>query len=124
MEMKEMFEKAHAVGMDALQKKIPTPMIVAQHANCMDDSSPVTKSWFVDGGVCGFAWVHISPARGPFVKWCKDNGIGHKSYYGGFDISVREGGQSLERKLAYAEAFATALRAFGVTSAYADSRMD
>ena len=32
---------------------------------------------------CGFAWITIKPARGPFVKYLKDNGIGSRGGYGG-----------------------------------------
>ena len=39
-------------------------------------------------GMCGFAWVNISPARGKFVNYLKKLGKGHKSYYGGWDYWV------------------------------------
>lgn len=37
---------------------------------------------------CGFAWVVIHPARGPFVEWAKREGIGETRTYGdrGFQI--------------------------------------
>ena len=42
---------------------------------------------------CGFASVNIKPARGKFVAFCKQHGIGRpNSYHGGYDISVRDGG--------------------------------
>lgn len=35
---------------------------------------------------CGFAWIIIKPARGPLVKYLKENGIGDKAYEGGWMI--------------------------------------
>lgn len=38
---------------------------------------------------CGRAWVHIRPARGKFVSYLKENGIGRRdSYYGGYVVSA------------------------------------
>lgn len=42
----------------------------------------------VDGYPCGFAYLNIKPARGPFVKWLAENNIGRKdSYRGGYTLS-------------------------------------
>ena len=49
--------------------------------------------------------------------------MGYKHYYGGWYVSVREFGQSMTRKEAYAEAFAKVLTEEGM-SCYVDSRMD
>lgn len=32
---------------------------------------------------CGFAWVNISPARGAFIKYLKENKIGRRDEYAG-----------------------------------------
>ena len=77
----------------------------------------------MEGGVCGFAGVVIKPARGKFVSYLKKLGMGYKHYYGGWYVSVREFGQSLTRKEAYAEAFAKVLGEAGMRC-YVDSRMD
>ena len=77
----------------------------------------------MEGGVCGFAGVVIKPARGKFVSYLKSIGIGNKHYYGGYYVSVREFGQSLTRKEAYASAYAKVLSEVGM-SCYVDSRMD
>ena len=76
-------------------------------------------------GACGFAWVTISPARGKFVNYLKKLGKGHKSYYGGWDywVSSSELGQSIERKEAYATAFANVLKEWGI-NAMMMSRLD
>ena len=97
---------AMAEGLVAGVSAQPTPMIVEQHTDQMDDSSPVAKSWYVPNGVCGFAWVSIGPANHPFCRWLKKNGCARNAYGGGLYIWIREHGQSYERKLAHAEAMA------------------
>lgn len=74
---------------------------------------------------CGFAWVRIRPARGAFVNWLKANDIGSAAYGGGYQIWNPSGNptQSMEIKLAGAQAYAEVLRRYGV-EAYAESRMD
>ena len=121
-------EKALAAGMKALNECVPNPMVVQQHANMMDDNSPVVKSWYVGDGVCGFAWVRVK-CKGEglrFINAMKKHGIDRwrkDDYYGGYQLWVREGNQSMQRKEAFAEAYAEVLREAGV-KAYAGSRMD
>jgi hypothetical protein len=124
MEPKDLYLKAYSSGMEALKNAIPTPMIVYEKAIGLSDKPvPGCKEWYVPEGACGFAWINIKPARGKFIKYLKDIDAGHKSYYGGYDVWVHEGGQSLERKEAYASAFAKVLRDNGF-DAYMMSRMD
>ena len=40
---KELVIKAHNAGMEALEKSVPTPMVVSQHENMLDDNSPVKE---------------------------------------------------------------------------------
>lgn len=119
------YNEAVQAGIQAGTNAKPTPMIVGTPTSFLGSDIDFTKqTYFVEGGVCGFAWVNISPARGKFVAFLKAQGIGRtNSYEGGYDISVREFGQSLERKEAYARAFADVLRENGI-KAYACSRMD
>lgn len=120
----EIADQAHQVGLKALQACSPTPMVVQQHTNMLDDSSPVKKQWYVSDGVCGFAWINIKPATSQFVRFLKSVGIGSKdSYYGGWTIWVHEGNQSYEKKMAYARAYAKALQDAGI-NAYASGRLD
>jgi hypothetical protein len=119
-----LFDKAHAAGMAAGEAHQPTPMHVIQRANPFDDSSPVIKRYPpVMGGVCGFAWVNISPGNSSFANWLRKNDLGHKSYYGGWDFWISGFGQSMECKEAYARAFAKVLKEAGI-QAYAQSRID
>ena len=120
----KLLEKAHLMGMDAGRLVGVTPMVVGSPSTPLgNDIDYSKKTYFVEGGVCGFAGVVIKPARGKFVSYLKKLGMGYKHYYGGWYVSVREFGQSLTRKEAYAEAFAKVLGEAGM-SCYVDSRMD
>ena len=105
----EIFIKAGKAGQQALEECTPTPMVVQQHENPLNDDSPVVKSWRVSGGVCGFAWVHIAPGNCSFARWLRKKNYAGKAYRGGVDIWINAGGQSLERKQAYAHAMAAYL---------------
>ena len=119
----KLYAEANKAGIAAANALTPTPMVVEQHANQLDDTSPVTKQWTVPSGVCGFAWVNIRPATTSFARWLKKEGIVRKSYYGGIDISIMAYGQSMEKKSAHAHAMADYLSDHGIT-AYANERMD
>lgn len=120
----KLLERAHLMGMDAGRDSTPTPMIVGSPSTPFgSDIDYSKKTYFVEGGACGFAGVVIKPARGKFVSYLRSIGIGHKHYYGGYYVPVREFGQSLARKEAYAEAYAKILSEEGM-SCYVDSRMD
>ena len=120
----KLLERAHLMGMDAGRDASVTPMIVGSPSTPFgSDIDYSKKTYFVEGGACGFAGVVIKPARGKFVSYLKSIGIGNKHYYGGYYVSVREFGQSLARKEAYAEAYARVLSEEGM-SCYVDSRMD
>lgn len=108
------YKRAHEEGMKALKAATPEPMVVVGGG----------KQYYVPQGLCGFAWVTIYPARGKFITWCKKNDIGGKAYGGGWSIWTREGGQSIELKEAYANAFAEVLRESLGLKAYANSRLD
>ena len=77
--------------------------------------------------VCGFGWVVVKPARGTFVKWLKENGIGINEYGGGWRIPrhvmATYRGQSMGVNEAAATAFADVLTDHGI-QAYARSRID
>jgi hypothetical protein len=118
-----LYDIAHAAGMAALVACQPRPMVVQEHANMADDTSPVAQQWIVEGGACGFAWVTVMPATCSFAHWLKKHKGCSKAYYGGMQIWVHEGGQSMARKEAYANAFAEVLKAAGI-KAYSGSRMD
>lgn len=74
---------------------------------------------------CGFAWVKIRPARGPFVAYLKKIGVGDKAWNGGYDIWNPSGDhtQSMDIKEAGAQAYAQVLRKYNI-NAYMQSRAD
>lgn len=125
-EMSALWKRAHEAGRAAAEASTPRPMIVSQHADSLDDRSPVVQQWFVGDGACGFAWIHFYPATQPFVRWLRRQGregVGRKGYPGGWDVSIFEHNQSVERKLAHARAAAAVLKEAGVRC-YAESRLD
>lgn len=105
------FAEAHKAGMAAGQSVNPTPMGVTDG----------TQNWVVSEGVCGFAWVKTNGNSG-FGRWLMQNG-GSKSYPSGVCYWVKEFGQSMARKEAFARAFADVLHKHEI-KAIADSRMD
>lgn len=112
----DLYQKAHLAGVAAVQSANVQPMVVT------DESRGAV--YYVEDGVCGFAWIKIRPAKGAFVKWCKENEIGRvDSYEGGYNIWVHDYNQSMRKKEAYANAFARVLSDNGV-NAYSMSRMD
>ena len=119
----KLLERAHLMGMDAGRRVGVTPMVVGTPTETFGSEIDYSKkTYFVEGGVCGFAGVVIKPARGKFVSYLNSIGIGHKHYYGGYYVSVHEFGQSLTRKEAYASAYAKVLNEAGF-KCYVDSRM-
>ena len=116
---------AHQAGLDA----VPTPMVVQQHSNVLNDTSPVVKEWYVGEGACGFGWVVIRPATSGLVRYLREHGIGNKNYYGGWQVwsrAVDHRGyqtQSITRNYAWAQAYARVLKDAGF-EAHASSRMD
>ncbi len=56
--------------------------------------------------ICGFAWVNFKPASTRFVRWLKKQGMADKAHEGGANLWVSKFGQSHDKKLAYARAFA------------------
>lgn len=108
----------------------PTPIAVVS-AGLDDKPLADAKPSIIMEGLCGYAWVTIRPARGAFVKFMKSIDKGRNGYYGGYEISTnvieRETGvnfgQSYERKMAAAEAFAATLQTWGI-NAVAEGRLD
>ena len=132
---KELFNdicvKADAAGKAAVEKAFIRPMIVGQEKGFMsgkiDYSKPVE---FVEDGVCGFAWVDIYPQHKGTTTLGKmerkvyeacgfKKAFESKKYY----KWISDYNQSMQKKEAYARAFAEVLRANGL-KAYSGSRLD
>ena len=121
----QIYQEARAAGLAAGHATRPVPMILGYPSTPLgNDIDPNQKTYFVESGICGFAWVKIHPARGAFVKWAKENNLGRiDSDAGGFSIWVYDFGQSMQRKENYAAAFAKVLCQHGLR-AHSESRMD
>lgn len=117
--IQEACKRAYEAG----QNCIPTPMVVTQPSNPLDDNSPPINTYNVPDGPCGFASVHFK-GNTSFGRWAKKEGIAKKdSYRGGLYIWVHEFGQSYERKRAYASEYVKVLKENGI-DAYSESRLD
>ncbi len=119
----DLFARANAVGHRAATAAAPTPMVVERHANPLDDASPVLQRWHVPEGPCGFAWVTLRPGTSRAARYARAHHGARPGYRGGVQVWVGGYGQSVERKDAYAAAFAEVLRAADVR-AYSESRLD
>lgn len=119
-------EAAHAAGL-AYDNCEPAAMVVYETVGLSDIPKENGKAWLVAEGVCGFAWLVVTPATSSFAKWLAKRELGHKAYNGGWSISAHElvpnAGQSYERKVAAMTAAAAVLRAHGI-ACRVDSRLD
>lgn len=124
MTLDQILETARQAGLNAGANHNPTPVVFGTAKTILSNEIDYTQpTYYEEEGLCGFAWVKIRPARGKFVNYLKQLGIGRKSYEGGYDIRVSEFGQSYERKEAYARAFAKVLNDNGI-NAIPMSRLD
>ena len=127
MDFKSLHESADQAGRNAVKELQVVPMVVGEEtypfSGVMDNTKP---RHFVADGVCGFAWVNIKPGNSKFANWLKKNRIARSdSYYGGVTVWVSDYNQSMQKKDAYARAYAEVIRAAGVVkSCYAMSRLD
>jgi len=105
---------AHAAGIKAGRECRPIPMIVSTASGIEIEC--------VDDGACGFAWVAFA-GNTAWGRWAKKQGIARSNYPSGLCIWVSEFGQSVDRKSAFASAYAQVLRNSGI-DAYSGSRLD
>ena len=121
-ECARIYREAYEAGLNA-GKDADTPKFIVGDAIGLSDEIDFSKKTYILDGLCGFAWVNISPARGAFVNYLKSRQVGSKGYYGGYEIWVREFGQSVDRKTAFARAFCDVLAKYGI-EASVGSRLD
>jgi hypothetical protein len=126
----DIYVEASEAAEAAVRACRPKAIIVGSPSTPLgNDVDPNQQTWYVEGGVCGYAAVVIKPARGSLVTLLKQRNVGRKSYYGGWDVaswefapSIRRD-QSYERACAAAGAAAAVLRSYGI-NAGVDSRID
>jgi hypothetical protein len=109
----DIVEKAYKAGIEAGKNARPIPMYI------IDQGIPIDR---IDDGACGFAWIAF-PGNTSFGKWAKKQGLARSHYPSGLCIWVSEFGQSVDRKEAFAGAYARVLKDNGI-DAYSGSRLD
>jgi len=115
--------QAEMAGMAAGAAAKPKAMMVGTPTTLLGSSIDASKAvYLVPEGVCGFAWVKIK-GNTAFGRWMKKVGLARPDYPAGLAISCKAFGQSMERKEAWAHAYAKVLTEAGIT-AYPQSRMD
>jgi hypothetical protein len=129
---KELVVQADAAGRAAVAKLKVVPMIVGEakglFSNEIDYTKPVE---YVSDGVCGFAWIYIYPEHKGNTKLGKQERKTLEDF--GFEkddcnpqkyiLWVHDFNQSLQKKTAYANAFADVLYAHGIRAG-GQSRID
>lgn len=120
----DIYNAAVEAGNKAAQEIRPTPMIVSQHRDVLNDNSPVTKQWFVSEGACGFGWAIIRPGTHSFARWLKKTERASRDYYGGMCVWSPLRTQSIERNEAWAHGFAKVIHEVLGINAYGQSRLD
>jgi len=113
-EMYDLLMSAHAAGTAAGLVFQPRPMTVTDGK----------QNWYVSEGACGFAWIVIQPGTSRLARAAKKYFRAHKHYYGGVSIWVSDFTQSIDRKEAYARAFANVLTEAGFKNVFPQSRLD
>lgn len=109
----EIIDKAYKAGIEAGKNARPIPMYV------IDQGIPIDR---IDDGACGFAWIAFA-GNTSFGKWAKKQGLARSHYPAGLCVWVTEFGQSVDRKEAFAGAYAKVLKDNGI-DAYSGSRLD
>ena len=124
-------KEADAAGKAAVEKLEVVPMIVGQETSMFSNKIDYSKpTYYVADGVCGFAWVDIYPANKGNTRAGKEErkllesfGFHKNDYAKTYQLWVSAYNQSMQKKEAYARAYADVLRANGL-KAYSGSRLD
>jgi hypothetical protein len=96
--------EAHLAGLAAVAAFTPDMMVVRDHDG---------NTWRVEGGPCGFARVEVRPRTSAWAKWLLGAGWRSSDYFKCVTLNISDFGQSMQRKEAYAAAFAAYLTACG-----------
>ena len=122
--LSDMFDYAHQKGLEAGREHKPQSVVFGSPSTPLGDDVDLSKPYdVVDDGVCGFAWVRILPGTCQAARFAKEKWNGRKGHPSGVSVFCHEFNQSMERKYAYALAFATVLCDYGFL-AVPEARMD
>jgi hypothetical protein len=129
---KEILAEADAAGKEAVKKAKIIPMIVGEAKNLFSNEIDYNKPVeLVEDGYCGFAWTYVYPEHKGNTKLGKQErkileAFGFEQDYCNpkkYTLWVSDFNQSMQKKEAYARAFAAVLSSFGIRAG-AQSRMD
>ena len=123
LNLSALYDAAHAAGNAAVESTIVRPMIVRWCNDPVSFTGDAVQEYVVEDGACGFASVIVKPANSAFAKYLALQHGARKHYYGGISLSINDFNQSLQKKEAYAKAFAGVLVDAGINAHY-ESRMD
>lgn len=123
--------EAHQAGVAAVEQLKVVPMIVGEETSFFSGKLDYSKpTYFVEDGVCGFAWVNVYPANKGNTKLGKEErklletaGFRKNDYERCHQLWISSYNQSMQKKEAYAGAYAKVLRDYGFR-AYSGSRLD
>lgn len=129
--LKTICNNADAAGLAAVREAQVVPMVVGQETSLFSGVIDKTKpTYYVEDGVCGFAWVNVYPANKGNTRLGKEerraleaSGFRKNEYEKCYQLWISQFNQSMQKKEAYAQAFAKVLRDAGIKS-YSGSRMD
>jgi hypothetical protein len=124
-------KKADTAGKAAVEKLQVIPMIVGQETSLFSNKIDYAKpTYFVEDGVCGFAWVDVYPVHKGNTRLGKEErrvleaaGFRKNDYTKTYQRWISAYNQSMQKKETYAAAFAKVLRENGM-KAYSGSRLD
>lgn len=127
-EFERVWQEVKREASRAYVEATPTAMVVYETVGLSDIPKEGATFHHVSEGLCGFAWIHFPKANTSFVRWLAKQGIGRKSYYGGWDVGSshiveNDRSQSVERKASAMSAGAKVLSNAGI-SCYAQDRLD
>ncbi len=105
-----LYAVAHKAGSLAAEKCVPTPMKIVGGEVILERA-------------CGSAHVRVPDARKGFARWVIRSGRGYNHYRSGASIYARVNSQSVDRAVAYAQAFAAVLHFNGIECSV-QSRLD
>ena len=95
--------EAHLAGLAAVDALAVTPMTVVGR----------DRTYWVEGGVCGFARVEVRPRTSAWAKWLLATGWRSSDYFRCVTLNIDGFGQSMQRKEAFAAAFVDHLTGLG-----------
>jgi hypothetical protein len=107
---RDLFDRAQVAGFKAGTSCVPCPVTFIT-ANNFDDVVAGGEEFYESEGDCGCAWAVIRPGNCKFANWLKRNDLGdYDSYRKGVLVSPHAFDQSIDRKRAWAGAFAAVVR--------------